>query len=306
MLLFQTKSENVLSDCSDCQTKCPIRRQTIRTYPPGTALFIGDECVCGGAQETIYEYVPPTAQPTRIGSIIPSGFRPRTIVEPLRSENRVMGNYGTLVFSANVQILNLLSLKNEDLHKGSSCSPKNPGTDRLTATSTENVSSNLMITPTLLPWFPNVTVKEFTPENIGTDETGVTDEFKTPTTEIGEIVSTTTPLPQYASPKVKEDTSETIEIDETSVTDEFQTPTTEIGEIISTTTLLLQFVNTTVKEVITENIRTDETNVTDKTPTGERAVTEKLRNITTSKMHNNIISRRVKEHFVLMINDGFA
>lgn len=152
-LLFQVKNENILLDSSDCQTKCPIRRQTIRSYPPGTLLFVGDECVCGGAQETIYEYVP-AVQPVE-NLALPVGFKPKEI-EPL-SNNRVMGNYGSLVFSANVQILDLLRVTNDDVCIG--CydrdqKKQNPSNARIIST-TKKPTAEVNI-PTTIPVLKNV------------------------------------------------------------------------------------------------------------------------------------------------------
>jgi len=149
-LLFQVKNENILSDSSDCQTKCPIRRQTIRSYPPGTLLFVGDECVCGNAQETIYEYVP-AVQP--VGNIaIPVVLKPKKIES--QSNNRVMGNYGSLVFSANIEILNLLRITNDDARAGCDKKESNPSNDRLI--STTNKPTAEYNTPTTIPVFKNV------------------------------------------------------------------------------------------------------------------------------------------------------
>ncbi|XP_060881577.1 uncharacterized protein LOC132953045 [Metopolophium dirhodum] len=196
--IMQVKSENVLFDSNDCETKCPIRRQTIRSYPPGTALFVGDECVCGRAQETIYEYVPPVVQ--SVGNVeIPVGFKPKTSNEH-RSNNRVMGNYGSLVFSGNVQILNLLSIKNEDIHKGC-CDrkPSNPSSDNLimnkpvvnltttksglnekntTPSDVEKCTDkdvSIITEPVLQNSFTGVT-SDITSENIVTDESDLSDE----------------------------------------------------------------------------------------------------------------------------------
>lgn len=203
-LSFQVKSENVLFDSSDCQTKCPIRRQTIRSYPPGTALFVGDECVCGRDQETIYEYVPPVVQ--SVGNVeIPVGVKPKT--NELRSNNRVMGNYGSLVFSGNVQILNLLSIKNDDIYKGC-CDrkPSNPSSDNLimskpvvnltTTISGFKVKSttpsdvekctdkdvSMVTEPVLQNAFTGVT-SDITSANIVTDESDLSDKsFESPVT----------------------------------------------------------------------------------------------------------------------------
>lgn len=150
-LLFQVKNENILLDSSDCQTKCPIRRQTIRSYPPGTLLFVGDECVCGGAQETIYEYVP-AVQPVE-NLALPVGFKPKEI-EPL-SNNRVMGNYGSLVFSANIQILDLLRITNDDVCIG--CydrDQKNPSSAKIISI-TKKPTAEVNI-PTTIPALKNI------------------------------------------------------------------------------------------------------------------------------------------------------
>ncbi|XP_060836408.1 uncharacterized protein LOC132919075 [Rhopalosiphum padi] len=146
--ITQVKNENILSDSSDCQTKCPIRRQTIRSYPPGTLLFVGDECVCGNAQETIYEYVP-AVQP--VGNIaIPVVLKPKKIES--QSNNRVMGNYGSLVFSANIEILNLLRITNDDARAGCDKKESNPSNDRLI--STTNKPTAEYNTPTTIPILP--------------------------------------------------------------------------------------------------------------------------------------------------------
>ncbi|XP_027840714.2 uncharacterized protein LOC114122296 isoform X2 [Aphis gossypii] len=152
--ITQVKNENILLDSSDCQTKCPIRRQTIRSYPPGTLLFVGDECVCGGAQETIYEYVP-AVQPVE-NLALPVGFKPKEI-EPL-SNNRLMGNYGSLVFSANVQILDLLRIKNDDVCIG--CydrdqKQKNPSSHARIISTTKKPTAEVN-TPMTMPALNNV------------------------------------------------------------------------------------------------------------------------------------------------------
>eukprot|EP00102_Acyrthosiphon_pisum_P020023 XP_016657233.1 PREDICTED: uncharacterized protein LOC107882794 isoform X2 [Acyrthosiphon pisum] len=201
--IMQVKSEDVLFDSSDCQTKCPIRRQTIRSYPPGTALFVGDECVCGRAQETIYEYVPPVVQP--VGNVeIPVGFKLKT--NDRRSNNRVMGNYGSLVFSGSVQILNLLSIKNDDIYKGC-CDrkPSNPSSDKLkmnkpvvnltTTISGFNVKSTtpsdvekctdkdvLIITEPVLQNALTTGLSDVASENIVTDESDLSDKSESPVT----------------------------------------------------------------------------------------------------------------------------
>jgi len=202
-LSFQVKGENMLFDSSDCQTKCPIRRQTIRSYPPGTALFVGDECVCGRAQETIYEYVPPVVQ--SVGNVeIPVVFKPKT--NENRSNNRVMGNYGSLVFSGNVQILNLLSIKNDDIYKGC-CDrkPSNPSSDNLimnkpvvnlTTTKSGLNKKNttpsdvkkctdkdvsIITEPVLQNSFTGIT-SDITSENIVTDESDLSEKSESPVT----------------------------------------------------------------------------------------------------------------------------
>ncbi|XP_026808834.1 uncharacterized protein LOC113551031 [Rhopalosiphum maidis] len=146
----QVKNEHILLEASDCKTKCPIRRQTIRSYPPGTLLFVGDECVCGKAQETIYEYVP-AVQP--VGNVaIPVGLKPKKI-EP-QSDNRVMGNYGSLVFSANIEILNLLRITNDDARAGCDKKESNPSNDRLISTTNKPTAEDN--TPTTIPVLKNV------------------------------------------------------------------------------------------------------------------------------------------------------
>lgn len=201
--MFQVKSENVLFDFNDCQTKCPIRRQTIRSYPPGTALFVGDECVCGREQETIYEYVPPVQSSVNVE--IPVSLKPKT--NEHRSDNRVMGNYGSLVFWGNIQIMNLMSIKNEDIYKGC-CNrkPSKPSSDNLimnnpveevtlpTTISGFNEKSTTsldvekctdknvsMITESVLQK-SFTKVNEVTSENIVTDESDPSDESESPVT----------------------------------------------------------------------------------------------------------------------------
>ncbi|XP_025209127.1 uncharacterized protein LOC112604356 [Melanaphis sacchari] len=153
----QVKNENIILDSNDCQTKCPIKRQTIRPYPPGTLLFVGDECVCGGAQETIYEYVPAVQ---RIGNgAIPVDFKSKKL-EP-QSNNRIMGNYGSLVFSANIQVLDLLRITNDDIciecikpdHERDQ-KASNPSNDRLI--STTNKPTEEINISTTIPVFKNV------------------------------------------------------------------------------------------------------------------------------------------------------
>lgn len=105
--------------------------------------------MCGGAQETIYEYVPPVQSARNVE--IPVGIKRKTI-EP-RSNNRVMGNYGSLVFSSNVQILNMLSIKTDNIYKGCCYrKPPNPSSDNLIMNK-PIVGVNL---PTTISGFKNV------------------------------------------------------------------------------------------------------------------------------------------------------
>jgi len=155
---------------------------------------VGDECVCGGAQETIYEYVPPVIQ--SVGNVeIPVGFKPKTIEH--RSNNRVMGNYGSLVFSGNVQILNLLSIKKDDIYKGC-CDrkPSNPSTDNL-----------IMNVVNLTTTISELNIKSTTPSDVEK----YTDKDDSIITE---------PILQNAITGVSDITSENIENIENIVTDE--------------------------------------------------------------------------------------
>jgi len=124
--------------------------------------------VCGGAQETIYEYVP-AVQPVE-NLALPVGFKPKEI-EPL-SNNRVMGNYGSLVFSANVQILDLLRITNDDVCTG--CydrdhNPNDPASERIIST-TKKPTAEVNI-PTTIPVLENVSsMKSETSTNHYTSE----------------------------------------------------------------------------------------------------------------------------------------
>jgi len=200
-LSFQVKNENILLDSSDCQTKCPIRRQTIRSYPPGTALFVGDECVCDGAQETIYEYVPPV-QP--VGNAeTPVGIK-RKIIEP-RSNNRVMGNYGSLVFSGNIQILNLLSIKNDNIYKGC-CNrkPSNPSSDNLIMNE-PIVGVNL---PTTISGFKNVSDIKNKNNTTPSDVMKRTDNNVSLITEPAELQNSFTTVSELTSENIVTDESD--------------------------------------------------------------------------------------------------
>ncbi|XP_022178891.1 uncharacterized protein LOC111039616 [Myzus persicae] len=204
LFIMQVKNEDVLLDSSDCQTKCPIRRQTIRSYPPGTALFVGDECVCGGSQETIYEYVPPVRQVET-----PVGFKRKTIES--QSNNRVMGNYGSLVFSGNVQILNLLSIKNDNIRKGC-CDrkPLNPSNDKIIMSTPSILGINLLTT-TAISRFNKVSGKK---NQQNTTPSGV----KNCTDQNFSII--TEPVLQNSFTTVSEFTSENIVTDEPDLSDQ--------------------------------------------------------------------------------------
>lgn len=156
---------------------------------------------------------------------IPVGFKSKTIEH--RPNNRVMGNYGSLVFSGNVQILNLLSIKTDDIYKGC-CDRKssNPSSYNLIM-NTPKVEVNL---PTTISGFneknttpsdiekctdKNVSmitepvlqnsftgVSEFTSENIVTDESDVSDKTKSPVTLTSLDIEIQT---STVNPKQKED-----------------------------------------------------------------------------------------------------
>jgi len=188
--------------------------------------------VCSGAQETIYEYVP-AVQPVR-SVAVPVGLKPKT-TEP-QSNNRVMGNYGSLVFSANIQILNLLSIKNMDVRNKNACchhQTSNPSSDKLTNNNASTTEVNLPTTisgfnnvsgnKTIIVTYPDVRkstdanvllttepvlrnpiqVNEFTSENIVTDEPELSDEFNSCT-------ETQTPVDIETSTTVKQNEDSTV------------------------------------------------------------------------------------------------
>lgn len=80
-------------------------------YPPGTALLLNGKYLCNGMNETLYEFVP-------IGGGLSSN---ETFADNLKTEtketrpaNHILGNYGSLVFSVNIQIFNLSNISHQD------------------------------------------------------------------------------------------------------------------------------------------------------------------------------------------------
>lgn len=103
-----------------CRTNVPNRRYTMRSYPPGTALFIDGKCFCDGIHETIHEYAPSPWSTTDATAISQdnniNSDRSKTVTGHHRfpSNGRIIiGNYGSLVFSGGVQMLNLLNVIND-------------------------------------------------------------------------------------------------------------------------------------------------------------------------------------------------
>ncbi|VVC39195.1 Hypothetical protein CINCED_3A022645 [Cinara cedri] len=90
----------------------------MRIYPPGTALFIDGKCFCDGIDEIIHEYVPPP--PTGYNNNNDNDNRysespSRTATDRHRpgADRTIIGNYGSLVFSGDVRVLNLLNVNND-------------------------------------------------------------------------------------------------------------------------------------------------------------------------------------------------
>lgn len=119
----------------DCQSKGLVRRQIIRPFPPGTAMFVDGKCLCGGENEILYEYVPgvrPADEATADNSDLKT-------MEP-QSNNRVIGNYGSLVFTSDVQMLNLFNMKFKSVC--CNCVHSSPLSNKLLNNDTKNKLSN--------------------------------------------------------------------------------------------------------------------------------------------------------------------
>lgn len=85
----------------------------MRTYPPGTALFVDGKFLCGGTDETIHEYVPP---PGAAAEIISRDADDRNTcrragTSKTDSGRRIIGSYGALAFSGDVRTLDLLTAR---------------------------------------------------------------------------------------------------------------------------------------------------------------------------------------------------
>lgn len=129
----QVKCEMISLDSKHvCQTN--VRRQTMRKYPPGTALYFDGKCVCGRLLETINGYNMPRL---RLDNKIIMDYS-KTKMTEIPTDNRIIGNYGSLVFSANVRTLNSLKSKHEDQYLCCNCVKSSPSSNRIHSNRTGN------------------------------------------------------------------------------------------------------------------------------------------------------------------------
>jgi len=98
----------------------------MRIYPPGTALYLDGKCLCGGLRETKDKYVPYFQSGNEA---IPDGFKSKII--EFQPNNRVIGNYGSFVFTENVQMLDLLTTKHENKYLCCNCVKPSPLSNRI-------------------------------------------------------------------------------------------------------------------------------------------------------------------------------
>lgn len=143
-----------------------VRRQSIRTYPPGTALLLNAKYQCSGMEETIFDLVPALDQ---------SGSEPfsdnlKSDTKEFHSNNRLFGNYGSFVFLANIQIFNLLNISGEDKDK---CAKPSMNSNSMFTNSykiLDELPNNLCSESTTNPYIDlfNITDMAIMDENLGT------------------------------------------------------------------------------------------------------------------------------------------
>lgn len=106
----------------------------MRKYPPGSALYFNGKCLCGRLHETINGYIMPLFRSDN--KIIPDDSKSK-MMETL-SDDRIVGNYGSLVFSANVRTLNSLKEKHEDQYVCCNCVNSSPSSNKIHANRTKD------------------------------------------------------------------------------------------------------------------------------------------------------------------------
>lgn len=99
-----------MSDEACRRAAVPKGRRTMRTYPPGTALFVDGKFLCGGPGETIHEYVPPPGAAAETVSRGADDGNNCRAGSPKTHSRRTIGSYGSsLAFSGDVRTLDLLT-----------------------------------------------------------------------------------------------------------------------------------------------------------------------------------------------------